>query len=206
LTGKRVPDIQSVEACFRRVEESGLPGWEAQRRMMPSFRGSVPHEEDLSPAAVLICLIEKDGGLVFPLIRRSVAEGDRHSGQISLPGGRQEGRESLLATAFRESREEIGVPEEALTLIGALSPLPIPVSGHIVHPFAAYCNSKFSYVPDTLEVDEVFDVPLSELLAPETVKIDGNSRRQIPYFHLQGQVVWGATAMILSEFAELIKG
>ena len=200
------PDLGMVEISFHRAESGGLPGWEAQKKMMPSFRGSVPHEDDLSPASVLICLMEREGELVFPLIRRSTADGDRHSGQISLPGGRQEHDEELLETAYREAWEEIGVPRQTLRLLGSLSPLPIPVSGHLVYPFTAFCPESFSYSPDSREVDEVFDIPVRDLISPDNIKIEDCAERSIPFFKLHGQVVWGATAMILSEFRELLRG
>ena len=129
-----------------------------------------------------------------------------HSGQISLPGGKQEAGESLQETALREAWEEIGVKREDVQIIGRLHTLYINHSDFIVHPFVGYIPYLPEFEPHPTEVAMLIETPLAHLLNHATRKLDrqtyANHTLLIPYFDLQGQRVWGATAIILSEFLE----
>lgn len=183
-----------------------LPGWDAQRLMIPEGRGTLPVSENLRPAAVLIALYKKSNSWVFPLIKRS-SDGLAHSGQVALPGGRQDGNESTIETALREAWEEVNIDAEDVQVIGKLSPLPIPVSGHLVYPVIGYLTAAPELVPDPREVAEIFTVSVQDLKQID-IQIERREFRQqqwdIPYLEIKGHKVWGATAMILSEFREIL--
>ncbi len=196
--------IRHIENTLLSSRRDGLPGLTAQKHMMPQFRHPVNPSVKLVPAAVFICLFDGINGPEFPLIRRSRHELDRHSDQISLPGGKVDPGESTDAAALREFREELGIPEDSLTILGALSPLPIPVSGFLVHPFVGTCSTEPDYHINPDEVARVFNVPVHQLLSPQYRKETTYKNRNVPYFALDNEMVWGATAMILSEFAEIL--
>lgn len=146
--------------------------------------------------------------LHFVLIRRPEYPGV-HSGQIALPGGRREGSESLEQTALRETKEEIGVRAVTLEVIGALSPLYTPPSNFCIYPFVAYSLIHPTFQPDPREVAEVVEVPLRLLLdlsirRVETWHFEQIGARRVPFFDVYGHHVWGATAMILSEFITML--
>ncbi len=183
-----------------------LPGWEAQRALIPEGRESGFRLDNLHPAAVLIALYPDHNEWFFPLIQRSI-DGFAHSGQIALPGGRREGSESNIQTALREAEEEVSLPSQAIHILGETSPLPIPVSRHLVQPVIGYMETKPSLYPDPKEVDHIFSASLNELkvTVPKLEKRTIKGRIwEVPYFEVQGHKIWGATAMILSEFRELI--
>ena len=186
--------------------EQELPGWEMQKKMMPEGREQEAISDNLHPAAVLIALYQKDGEWIFPLIRRSV-DGFAHSGQVALPGGRRDGGESDVATALREAHEEVNISPEIIEVIGKTSSLPIPVSNHIVQPVVGILKITPDLIPEPREVAEIFTVSIKQLTQNE---IQYETRRfrdrdlEIPFFELEGHKIWGATAMILSEFREII--
>ena len=187
-----------------------LPGRAHQAKMAVLARRSVmdaPAGARL--ACVLLLLVEKEGVWHVVLTKRaSRDQRDKHSGQISFPGGALEANETLEACALREAHEEIGVEPQQVTLLGALTDLYIPVSGFKVFPFVGVANTPPQYVAETAEVAAILEVPLSELQNPNnhkttTIEAGGTVLEDVPYINAAGQVVWGATAMILSEFLTL---
>ncbi len=186
--------------------QAPLPGWEAQRLLMPEGRDTLFIPDDLHPAAVLIALYSLEDEWHFPLIKRNT-DGFAHSGQVALPGGRQEGSESDIETALREAEEEVNLPSKHMQIIGKTSPLPIPVSRHLVQPVIGFTLTSPEFRPAPKEVEQIFSVSLMTLRDAE-IKFEDHHFQgrqwKIPYFEIQGHKVWGATAMILSEFRELI--
>jgi 8-oxo-dGTP pyrophosphatase MutT (NUDIX family) len=189
-----------------------LPGFDwqaaqaAQLRMAPRprpIRGpdrpGVPRQ-----AGVLLLLYPVQGDLTFALMQRPEYDGV-HSGQISLPGGRREGDESLSHTALRETCEELGVCD-GLTLLGSLEKLYIPPSDFEVSPVVAYRAERPTWRPDPAEVAAIIETPLSVLFddtlkdSEEVFRADVNLTLTIYFYRIQGHKVWGATAAILSEF------
>ena len=163
-------------------------------------------------SAVLALLYPAMGEPHLLLMRRPEYAGV-HSGQVSFPGGRREPRDTdLQATALREFHEEIGATPKDLRVLGALSQVYIPPSRSLVTPFVGLAWELGPTRPDPREVQALLEVPLAELLRPDVIR----QRRQhiqvlgreaeIPYFDLGGQVVWGATAMMLAELRELLHG
>lgn len=185
-----------------------LPGWEGMMDIAPSARPFIDADAARARGS-------REGGallLVYPwrgaphtvLTLRSVGLRD-HAGQISLPGGRIEAGESPADAALREAWEELAVPPAGLDVLGALTPVYIPPSHFLVHPIVAARRTRPDFRPQATEVAEAIEVPIERFLDDacrrvETWDIRGE-RRRVPFFDLGRHKVWGATAMILREFA-----
>ena len=190
---------------------NNLPGKDEQWRMRVTSDKSYNFdntEEDAIQSAVLILLYEENGVICFTLTERTQTV-EHHRGQISLPGGAREADEKLSSTAIRETQEEIGIYAYDVDLIGALSPLFVPVTGFIINPFVGIINANFDPQPAPEEVETVISVHVNELLNDDNELQEKRNLRgydvNIPYFLLSGHKVWGATAMILSEFKTVLK-
>ena len=188
-----------------------LPGEESQQKMRVNYDQSIelPFSKNNSTAsAVLILLYLEDNEIRFFLTKRS-NELEHHKGQISLPGGTQEENEELTHTALRETQEEIGINKTSISIIGSMTPLFVPVTGFMIHPFIGYSSNKLEPTPDPSEVEAIFSVNISDLLNETNQTIEKRNIRgydvEVPYFKLNNYEVWGATSMILSEFRDLIK-
>jgi len=190
---------------------NNLPGKDEQWRMRVTSDKSYNFdntEEDAIQSAVLILLYEENGVICFTLTERTQTV-EHHRGQISLPGGARETDEKLSSTAIRETQEEIGIYAYDVDLIGALSPLFVPVTGFIINPFVGIINANFDPQPAPEEVETVISVHVNELLNDDNELQEKRNLHgydvNIPYFLLSGHKVWGATAMILSEFKTVLK-
>lgn len=132
-----------------------------------------------------------------------------HGGQISIPGGEKEPSDACdLATALREFQEEMGVHVAEGDVIGRLQSLYIPPSQFVVEPFVAVCDQVPEFVPDALEVAEVLCPPLDELcddsaLVERLIEVSPGLTRPMPCFEVDGHRVWGATALMLTEFGAI---
>lgn len=196
----------------RRALVSRRPGHLAQQKMMarprPGSPGFIWPDTRRHSAAVLLLLYEKRGRLYLPLTLRTGTV-LHHRGQVSLPGGAREGRESLTETALRETCEELGIPALQMTIIGRLTPLHIPVSGFRTTPFVAHSPQRPDFHPQPSEVREVIEAPLAALLDPASVREEDWTIRDrpvhVPFFQVGPHKVWGATAMILAEFVEMLR-
>ena len=190
--------------------QSPLPGREAQVKMSTRPRpGDAPpfNNADFRDGAVLILLYPVAGELYLPLTKRTTSV-DSHKGHISLPGGAREHGETLVQTALRESSEEIGVSVPEESVLGKLSVIYVPVSRYRVSPFVAAIDSRPEYHPDSNEVDEMIETPLRIFLEEDNVRREWqthmNRRMLVPFYRFGKHKIWGATAMILAEFAELL--
>ncbi|MGH2538513.1 MAG: NUDIX hydrolase [Candidatus Promineifilaceae bacterium] len=189
---------------MRLLARPGLDGPAAQRRMSPVPRAGRPAEKPGRPrlAAVLVLLYNRarQTHLVLTVRRDDLAY---HAGQVSFPGGRREGKESLAQTALREAQEEIGLDPAALTLVGELTPLYIPPTDYEVHPFVAWHPGRPAFRPQPGEVAGILETPLGLLLNPATRRQERWNVRgvelEVPFYAIEGYQAWGATAMILSE-------
>ena len=191
-----------------------LPGLDAHLKMAPQPRpGWNPNfalPPDCRQGGVLILLYTRADRLHFVLTRRTQTVRS-HKGQISLPGGKREDDESLVETALLETCEELSVPPAGTDVIGRLSTLYTPPSNYCIHPFVAHRSITPTFRPDPVEVAEVLEVPLTTLLDPANRRVEHwsdpryESLRRVPFFDIHGQVVWGATAMILSELVTLLE-
>src|SRR5690242_17406040 len=133
---------------------------------------------------------------------------ERHGGQISLPGGVVEPGETFERAALREAHEEIALPQDAVRVIGALTPIDIPVSGFRLHPIVASAAQRPPLHPADGEVARILDVAVDELLHPGTFAITTRSRDGLeisaPTFRVGDAEIWGATAMVIAEFLVLL--
>lgn len=189
----------------------GLPGLEAQIEMVPQGRAmeGLPVEE-YRRAAVLVTLYRHMGHWRFPLILRTDT-GRIHSGQVSLPGGRNRPEETDEAAALREAHEEIGLDPKQVEVLGRLTPVPIPVSHHLVQPVVGLMRAPPpEWRPQPSEVQAVFSVTLAQVLDPALRRCEVMETvvgpLQVPYFAFDGHKVWGATAIILAELNQVLKG
>jgi 8-oxo-dGTP pyrophosphatase MutT (NUDIX family) len=186
-----------------------LPGIEAQLRMSPPFRRPVATETPLKNSGVLLLLYLHEGRIYTVFIKRTEYNGV-HSGQISLPGGMFKKSDSSLSyTALRETMEETGMPVKEASVIGQLTRLHIPVSNINVFPFVAVSNKRPDFIPDPTEVQYLIETSLDDLLNPLNQKTKimqiAETAIEVPYFDVRENHIWGATAMIVSEFLEVYK-
>jgi len=158
-------------------------------------------------AAVLIPLFHREGEPCLLLTRRTEAV-EHHKGQISFPGGAVEaGDPDLLATALRETREEVGIRPEDVVILGTLDDVETAVSGFIITPFVGRIPYPYPFQPNAREIHEILTVPLHFFLDEGNLRtayryVEG---RAVPlyFYHYQSNVIWGATARIIKAFVEV---
>jgi 8-oxo-dGTP pyrophosphatase MutT (NUDIX family) len=134
-----------------------------------------------------------------------------HKGQISLPGGAVDPDDQSIAhTALREACEEVGVCGDTMRLLGSLTPIYIPPSDFCVQPYVAYLPHPPQFFPQPEEVAEIFEVPLPYLLDEKNKVVEewflDEEVKLVPFFNVFGNKVWGATAVVLSEFVAILEG
>lgn len=201
-----------IEALKIALKEEPL-GMEAQIEMAPlpdvSQRFDRESAKKARQSAVMILLYQEEDKVKFPLIVRPQYPGV-HSGQVALPGGKfEEGDQDLIYTALREMQEEVGVEASQVEVLGQLSDLYVPPSNFNILPVVGLLSTVPNFVLEEKEVEEL-------VIADINVLNDASKRKQkqmtfnsglnvdVPYFDIEEKVVWGATAMILSEFATII--
>jgi 8-oxo-dGTP pyrophosphatase MutT (NUDIX family) len=204
-----------ITALQKRLQQP-LPGISAQVKMMNSTvndkvnnnRFQVP--DNHRKASVLAMLYSKSDVWHFALIQRPESA-KHHKSQISFPGGKIEKEDPDPSyAACRETEEELGIPREKIQILGQLTQLYIPVSNFLVQPFVGYLPNLPEFNPNPREVDEVIEIKLQDLLdynnrkktdiaLTESLKIN-----EVPHFYIDNKVIWGATAMMLSELSEII--
>jgi 8-oxo-dGTP pyrophosphatase MutT (NUDIX family) len=161
------------------------------------------------PGAVLILLYPEGADLRLPLTVRS-DQLPNHRGEVSLPGGATDPQDDgPVATALRECWEELGIAPEQIAIWGALTPLYIPPSNFHITPVVGFSERPPALSPNYDEVSAVLTVTLRELLDPGQVLVERWTLRgievQVPFFAIAGNKVWGATALILSEFVARLR-
>lgn len=206
---------QNFIASFKQSLALGLPGEEAHQLLMPLKRplSSVAKAEtsNYRESAVGIVLYPFNDSIHCILIRRPSYEG-AHSGQISFPGGKRDTDDvNLEYTARRECFEEIALPHQYAELIHPLTEVFIPVSKFSVQPYVFYTDKLPELTPDEREVEEIISFDLFDLTKHETIPTTsiainaGFTMKNVPYFDIQGHIVWGATAMMLAEMKVLLE-
>ena len=194
----------------RRLAEP-LPGLAAQLRMAPDPRTWPDDGAVLRPAAALLLIYPHGGEWHVPLTVRGSAL-RHHTGQVSLPGGRLDHpNESVEQAALREAQEEIGVAPNTVEIIGKLTPVPIAVSGHLLHPVVGIASERPEFSVAVAEVERLIELPVARLMEPDAVGSEQRMRalpplvvQIVPYFDVAGARIWGATAMVLAEFTALL--
>lgn len=195
--------------------EAGLPGEQAHARMAPLSRplSSLAKQSAkiFRESAVALVLFEDEGDQRIVLTQRPQYDG-KHGGQVSFPGGkREEGDLDLLQTAMRECFEETGMQLTLEEYIGPLTPVFIPVSSFHVEAYLFYLDYVPQFQKDEREVEAIFTVGITELLDDKrvqqtTISLGDNVKlKDVPYFDLESKIVWGATALILSELKEILQ-
>jgi len=205
--------LDKLEQLRQRLQQP-LPGLSAQERMAVRV---MPMPEEIPAnaraSAVLVLLFRMAEELHVLLMKRKEDKG-AHSGQVSFPGGRQETSDAdLRATALREAQEEVGILSAEVDILGALTPLYIPVSNFNVYPYVGYANERPQYNLSKQEVAYVMEVPVSKLFheSRKTVTdvvspaVPGVIRQVKAYKLEDGTIIWGATAMIISELEVLLQ-
>ena len=193
-----------------------LPGEQAHELMAPYKRekASSINIPDKNPkqSAVLMLIYPKNDIPHFTLIQRTAYKGT-HGGQISFPGGKQEAEESLKETALRETFEEIGVAPDKIQVLGEITQIYIPPSNFLVSPFVGFVDFEPVFTPEVKEVEEIIEVKISDLtddsnIKQKKIKVGKYTETpvliDVPYFDLNHNTVWGATATILSEVRQML--
>ncbi|MCH2046601.1 MAG: CoA pyrophosphatase [Saprospiraceae bacterium] len=195
-----------------------LPGLDAQTKMLsirsysPGYLEDYEIPDNHKTAAVMVLVYQKDGVWHTALMQRPPSPYP-HSRQVSFPGGGQENDDpSLEFTALRETEEEFGIDREKIEVINKLTPLYIEVSNYLVHPFVGHIKEAPRFVPEEAEVAEILEIPLIHLLDSNRrkrtdIKLPSSDTvlKNVPYFDLAQRNVWGATAMMLSEFVAILE-
>ncbi|MDA7730425.1 CoA pyrophosphatase [Salibacteraceae bacterium] len=207
--------MENLPNLLKREISKGLPAIEAHRVMAPMERVLDQNYDEIVKtaklSAVLVLLFRSDDQWHTILMERNTYNG-HHSGQISFPGGRKEVYDlDLKATALREFEEEMGVKFKSEEIIGELSELYIPPSNFYVKPYLACIDADFKFIPEEKEVSAILPVLIRELLDPANKTIEKvlvskhNFSIDAPVYKINGKVIWGATAMMISELEFLLK-
>lgn len=198
-----------------KVKNLELPGEEHHFKMAPLERLKELKQsavlQNTAKTAAVMCLFypNPNNQTHFILILRKTYQGV-HSAQVGFPGGKVELYDTNLAhTALRETEEEVGVPQSQMTVLKQLTEVYIPPSNFFVHPFMGMAYETPVFVRQEEEVDALIEVPISEFLSDnskiiQTLSTSYAKNIEVPAFKLQGHVVWGATAMMLSEVREML--
>jgi 8-oxo-dGTP pyrophosphatase MutT (NUDIX family) len=207
-------DFKAFAENIKEKMKKPLPGLPSQLKMAGMRRllrgGQVVIPDDAKKSAVLALFYPTDGKIYLAFIKRTEYPGV-HSGQISFPGGGWEERDKdLVDTALRETEEEIGVDRHSVIAVGKLTELFIPPSNFLVTPIVGYINERPYFNPDPDEVDRILEIPLDALLDDSNIRekditIFPAINLNVPSYYIDGNVIWGATAMIVSELVDVIR-
>lgn len=206
-------DFNTFIAKLEKQLKRPLPGNKAHLKMASKIRlNELDNGYDTSTAkqsSVLILLYPFQNSIYSVLMERTSYNGV-HSGQISFPGGSWEKKDnSFQETALREANEEVGILPNDVEVIGQLSDMYIPPSNFLVHPFVGFSNKKPQLFPEASEVAQIIEADLETIFHHSDfreMELEVRGEKIItPYYNIDGHVVWGATAMMLSELKEVIK-
>lgn len=191
---------------------SKLPGWKSHKRMAVIPINSITEKAFIPPtdakqASVSIILFEKNNQLFFLLTKRT-ENVEHHKGQVSLPGGAIDKNETAQNASLRETKEEIGIDSSSLKSLGQLSSLYTPVSYFNIHVFLWYSETQPQIKINESEVDQVYKIGLDELidnnLVFNTPINKSGFKINVPAYHFNECICWGATAMIITELKDII--
>lgn len=202
----------SVKTYLRRAFFDELPGSSAHSRMLPPGRRLKQLEHELSSVKLssVLVLLFPENGKIFTCLTRRPSTMKYHPGQISFPGGKVEKEDaSAEMAALREAREEVGIDPSKIEILGKLSDFYLEISRFSIQPFLAWADARPEFTVNTDEVEELILFPVSDFVANEIIQETElqtvTGILSVKYFPYKGQVIWGATAMILSELIEIMK-
>lgn len=198
-----------------KIQNELLPGDVSHAKMAPPERQQliknlVYEDLDAKSAAVMLLFYPRNENTNFVLILRNSYKGV-HSSQVALPGGKKEVFDTdYEETALRETQEEIGILPHQINVVRPLSRIYIPPSNFIVYPYFGYSTEELIFLPDPKEVAGIIEVPLNDFLDDAMIMAIKMSTSyannvSVPAFKIGEHTVWGATAMILNEFKEVLK-
>ncbi|HRN95453.1 MAG: CoA pyrophosphatase [Chitinophagales bacterium] len=201
-----------INCIFEQLKRN-LPGEDVQYKMAP-YRQRLDKSAiaAMNPrhSGVLMLLYEKNNNWFTVFTQRKKYAGV-HSGQMSFPGGKLEaGDENLIATSLRETEEEVGIPQKKVEILGLLSELYIPPSNFLVQPVVGYLKESIPFKAQENEVEKIVEIPLSFFKNDNNIKqikmqLGNSMYTTVPAFVYQEHIIWGATAIVLSEFREVCK-
>ena len=209
-------DFQDFLRLSPNLRKITLPGEEAHYKLAPILRMkelekiNIAKQNPRQAAVLSVFYPGQKGETKFVLILRKTYKGV-HSNQVGFPGGRVELEDRDLAhTALRETEEEVGIPQNEVEILKEMSRLYIPPSNFWVHPFMGITQKTPVLVPQEEEVEAVLEVKLEDFmndscLIQEKLSTSYTKEIEVPAFLLNGHVVWGATAMMLSEMKEILR-
>jgi len=205
-------NYKDLTAKFEERINLSKPGLKAQLVMCPEPRPGHKSYSDIKgrckKAGVLLLLYPWRKRTYLTLTSRSGSV-FHHKNQISFPGGQNEPGESIQETALRETYEELGLPPDLIRIIGELTPLYIPPSNFCVYPIVGTMQERPVYKTRAKEVAEVIETPLDHLLDKRNLRKEiwtrGQQEVKVPFYYFGGYKIWGATAMILAEFLEIVR-
>lgn len=208
-------NFQDFLGYVPKLMEVTLPAEEAHFKMAPlerieSLKNLKLETKNPKTAAVMMLFYPKNGVTHLVLIVRNLYQGV-HSAQIAFPGGKYEPRDQIFEnTALRETHEEIGIPPANIEIMRPFTRLYIQASNFMVHPFLGISREELIFVPDSNEVADIIELPLSvflddEILVSVNLTTSYAENIMVPAFKIKEHIVWGATAMMLSELKEVLK-
>ncbi|MCR9182841.1 MAG: CoA pyrophosphatase [Flavobacteriaceae bacterium] len=209
-------EFNSFKKALLKVQTTALPGEEIQLKMAPKERlqelkNLAQSQKNASKAGVMALFypnMQQETHLI--LILRKTYKGV-HSGQVGFPGGRFEIQDKdLTVTALRETEEEIGVPRGEIQVVKKLTEMYIPPSNFVVQPFMGFVEKYPQFKAQPSEVEALIEIPLTHFLNDDVIIKKSLTTSyaidiEVPAYYLKNHVVWGATAMILSEVRHLLK-
>ena len=208
-------DFQEFLRYVPKLIEAELPAINAHLKMAPlerleSLKNNNAEDKQPRMASVLMLFYPKNDKTHLVLIVRNSYEGI-HSAQIAFPGGKHEREdENFSVTALRETHEEVGIHPDKIEILKPFTELYIPPSNFMVHPFLGISKEELVFVPEPAEVANIIELPLSTFL-DDAIVINTNlstsyaANITVPAFKIEEHIVWGATAMMLSELKEVLK-
>ena len=207
--------LDNFQKIIPNIEKSNLPGVDSHFKLAPLMRvklGKKLNLDNLNPknsAVAALLYPDEHNQLIMVFMLRKTYKGI-HSNQIGFPGGKvEESDGTLLTTALRETFEEVGIPASAIQIIKTLTQVYIPPSNFLVQPFLGILQEKPNFVLEEKEVERLIEIPLYQILDDtylNTKKITNSYTNdvEVPAFQFDEDVIWGATAMMLSEIKDLI--
>ena len=196
----------------RVADKAQLPGWNSHKKMAVIPINIITEKAFIAPkdakqASVSIILFEENAKLFFILTKRT-SNVEHHKGQVSLPGGAIDNNGSALDASTREAQEEIGVDPSTLKFLGNLTSLYTPVSHFNIHTFLWHSKNKPKIEINKNEVEEVYLISFNELINNDLVShtpiYKSGMKINVPAYHFNECICWGATAMILTELKDLL--